>query len=204
MKKIISCGVFFILCIGMLSGCAGRTDADASTVFIDKKGKVVSVDVEDLDKEYYDGDELESYIKELIESYADKNGDAVSLSSFRVKDSVAKLKMQYDSYEDYVKFNGIELYAGSVVGARADGYDFDVSFYHADAGGEKKEKASKEDVLDDDDNKVVIIRANVNVQVPGKILYVSEQDTQVTGKDTVSIMGEGANEEAALTYIVYQ
>lgn len=203
MKKIISYGLFFIFCAAILSGCAGRTDADSSTVFIDKKGKVISVDVEDLDKDYYDGEELESYIKELIESYTDKNGDTVSLSSFKVKDSVAKLKMEYDSYEEYAKFNGIEFFAGTVLGARAEGYDFDVDFY--DAGdGEEKKKASKEDVLDDDDNKVVIIRANLNVQVPGKILYVSEQDTRLTGSSVVSITGEGANEEAALTYIIYQ
>lgn len=204
MKKFASFGLFFIFCIAALSGCAGRTDADASTVFIEKKGKVASVDVEELDKDYYDEEELESYIKELIESYTDKNGETVSLTSFKVSDGVAKLKMEYGSYEDYAKFNGIELYAGTVVGARAEGYDFDVDFYGVPDGGEKKKKASKEDALADDDCKVVIIKANLDVRVPGEILYVSEQDTEVTGKGSVSITGEGAAEEAALTYIIYQ
>ena len=48
-----------------------------------------------------------------------------------------------------------------------------------------------------------MIKANVDVKVDGTVLYVSKQDTKVTAKDTVSIMGEGANEEAALTYIIY-
>lgn len=204
MKKITSFLLFFALCAGLLSGCAGRTDVDASTVFIEKKGKIVSVDVENLDKDYYDGEELESYIKELIESYTDKNGDTVELSSFRIKDEVAKLKMEYDSYEDYTKFNGIELYAGTVLGAQADGYDFDTEFYSVSGGEDNNKAAKKEDVLEDDDNKVVIIRANIDVQVPGDILFVSKQDTEVTGKRAVSIKGEGANEEAALTYIIYK
>lgn len=203
MKKIISLLLLFMLSLSLFSGCAGRTDADASTVFIEKKGKIVSVDVENLDKDYYDGEELESYIKELIESYTDKNGDTVELSSFRVKDDVAKLKMNYDSYEDYTKFNGIELYAGTVLGAQADGYDFDVEFYSV-SGGEKEKKAKKEEIFEDDDQKVVIIKANIDVRVPGDILYVSAQDTEVTGKRAVSVTGEGASEEAALTYIIYE
>lgn len=203
MKKIISLLLLFMLSLCLLSGCAGRTDADASTVFIEKKGKIVSVDVENLDKDYYDGEELESYIKELIESYTDKNGDTVELSSFRIKDDVAKLKMNYDSYEDYTKFNGIELYTGTVLGAQADGYDFDVEFYSV-SGGEKEKKAKKEEIFEDDDQKVVIIKANIDVRVPGDILYVSAQDTEVTGKRAVSVTGEGASEEAALTYIIYE
>lgn len=204
MKKIIRLGLLFMLCAGLLSGCAGKTDADTGTVFIDKKGKIISVDVESLDKDYYDEGELESYIKELIESYTDKNGDTVELSSFHVKDEVAKLKMEYDSYEDYAKFNGIEFYAGTVLGAQAEGYDFGVEFYSVSDGEDGAKAAKKEDVLKDDDNKVVIIRANLDVQVPGDILFVSKQDTEVTGKRAVSIKGEGANEEAALTYIIYK
>lgn len=202
MKKLI-CMCIMIFCIGLLSGCSKKTDVDTSTVFIEKKGKVTSVDVEHLDKDYYDVDELKEYITEHVEDYTGKNGDTVKEVSFDVKDGIAKLTMEYDSYEDYTSFNGVELYCGTVVGAQADGYDFDTEFYRVE-DSQKQETVEKSDVLAEDDNKIVIIKANVDVWVPGTVLYVSAPDTDMRSEDVVSIVGEGANEEAQLTYIIYK
>jgi hypothetical protein len=193
-----------IFCIGLLSGCSNKkTDVDTSTVFIEKKGKVISVDVEHLDKDYYDIDELKDYITEHVEDYTETNGDTVKETSFDVKDGIAKLTMEYDSYEDYAGFNGVELYCGTVVGAQADGYDFDMEFYRVE-DSQKQEIVEKSDILAEDDNKIVIIKANVDVMVPGTVLYVSAPDTDIRSEDVVSIVGEGANEEAQLTYIIYK
>ena len=202
MKKIICVGFTMILCVGLLSGCSKKTDVDTSTVFIEKKGKITSVDVEALDKDYYDEAELESYITDHVNDYTSENGNTVEMASFTVTDQVAKLQMQYDSYEDYTAFNGIELYDGTVVEAEAAGYDFDTDFISA--SDEDTKKVSKDDVLADDNNKVVIIKANVDVKVDGTILYVSKENTKVTEKNKVSITGEGSAEEAALTYIIYK
>ena len=100
MKKIICVGFTMILCMGLLSGCSKKTDVDTSTVFIEKKGKITSVDVEALDKDYYDEAELESYITDHVNDYTSENGNTVEMASFTVTDQVAKLQMQYDSYED--------------------------------------------------------------------------------------------------------
>lgn len=202
MKKIICVGFTMILCMGLLSGCSKKTDVDTSTVFIEKKGKITSVDVEALDKDYYDEAELESYITDHVNDYTSENGNTVEMASFTVTDQVAKLQMQYDSYEDYTAFNGIELYDGTVVEAEAAGYDFDTDFISA--SDEDTKKVSKDDVIADDNNKVVIIKANVDVKVDGTILYVSKENTKVTEKNKVSITGEGSAEEAALTYIIYK
>ena len=202
MKKIICVGFTMILCMGLLSGCSKKTDVDTSTVFIEKKGKITSVDVEALDKDYYDEAELESYITDHVNDYTSENGNTVEMAAFTVTDQVAKLQMQYDSYEDYTAFNGIELYDGTVVEAEAAGYDFDTDFISA--SDEDTKKVSKDDVLADDNNKVVIIKANVDVKVDGTILYVSKENTKVTEKNKVSITGEGSAEEAALTYIIYK
>ncbi len=207
MKRILGTILSVLLCMGILSGCGRKTNVDTSTVFIDKKGKVTSVDVEGLDRDYYDEEELESYITEHVAEYTQKNGDTVEKVSFGVTEGVAKLQMEYDSCEDYTGFNGIELYQGTVLSAQAEGYDFDTEFYSVGDDSEEEgagKALKKEDVLADDDNKVVIIKANVNVQVPGSILYVSAQDTKVMDRKTVSITGEGADEEAELTYIIYK
>lgn len=207
MKKITGAALVMILCIGILSGCSKKTDVENSTIFIGKKGNIVSVDVESLDKEYYDAKELETYITEHVTEYTDKNGDTIEKASFRIEEGIAKLQMKYNSFEDYARFNGIELYTGTIVAARAAGYDFDTEFISVKKEKEGESKAaspSKEEILAEDDNHVVIIKANIDVKVPGTVLYVSAKDTQVTGKDTVSITGEGAGEEAGLTYIIYK
>jgi len=43
------------------------------------------------------------------------------------------------------------------------------------------------DILAQEDLKVVIIKANTDVKIDGKILYVSCDNVTVTGKDSVSI-----------------
>ena len=111
--------------------------------------------------------------------------------------------MEYDSCEDYTGFNGIELYTGNIVEAQAAGYDFDTDFYSVSDSDEKK-KVSGDEVLKDDECKVAIIKANVDVQVPGTVLYISGEDTEMVGNDTVSIVSADANEEAHLTYIIYR
>lgn len=203
MRKFICMGLMLIFCAGMLSGCSDKLDVDTSTVFVEKKGNITSVDVEAMDKDYYDESELEEYITEHVTEYTAENGDTVKKNSFQVEDGIAKLEMQYDSCEDYSKFNGIEFYSGTVVTAQAEGYDFEADFSSV-SDGEVQGSAAKADILANDDSKVVIIRANVAVQVSGNIQFVSSRDTSVTGKNTVLITGDGANEEAALTYIIYK
>ena len=203
MKKI-KCLCILILCMVFFAGCSKKTDVEASTLFIEKKGNIISVDVEELDKEYYDASELEDYISEHMEEYNEANDGDVEKASFDVKDGVAKLMMEYGSYEDYAKFNGVELYSGTALKAQAEGYDFDVKFYAPKEGGDGLEEASKEDVLAHEDVKAVIIQASLNVQVPGEVLYVSSKDVKLVGKDTVSIAEDLSKEEAALTYIIYK
>ena len=203
MRKIKCFGLMLVLCMGVFTGCAGKMNVTTSTVYVDKKGHIISVDVEELNQEDYDVSELEEYITENVTAYTAEYGEVVSKEAFKTEDGMAKLEMKYDSYEHYAKLNGIEMYVGTVVQAQADGYNFDTKF-NSVSEGEVKGSATKDDVMADDDYKVAIIKANVNVQVPGIIYYVSAQDTEVIGKNTVSITGEGASEEAALTYVIYK
>lgn len=203
MKKVTGAGVLLIFCMCLLFGCSKKTSVDTATVFIEKKGQIVSVDVETLDKDYYNETELEEYINDHVTDYVEDNGETVELTSFEVTDGVAKLQMKYDSYEDYSRFNGIDLYTGTVVTALAAGYDFDVEFSQISKDSDVQ-MVSRDEVLANDEYKVAIIKANVNVQVPGSILYVSSENTKVVDKHTVSIVQEEAGEEVALTYIIYK
>lgn len=186
MKRTGYIGLALILGMGLLAGCGKETDADTDTVHVAKNGKITSYDFEEFDQSYYDQDELQEFVDKAVEEYnAEHEKDAVKAEEVSVTDGVAKLKMTYKSAADYEAFNDIELYTGDVVQAMADGYHFDVDFAGVD--GDNIYGVDRSEVLAQDDLKVVIIRANTNVQIDGKICYVSCENVTVTGKNTVSI-----------------
>lgn len=206
MKRLAGICLSLILCVGMLAGCGTSVSSDDDLVYVDKKGKVTSIDVEDLDASYYDEDELNSFVKDEIDQYTAENGKGtVSLKDLKVEDGKAKLTMEYKTPEDYAAFNGIELYQGKIVKALAAGYDFKADFVSVEDGVEQKAATTKE-IYATENLKVVIIKANTNVQVDGDICYVSKENVTLTGNNSVSIAEEGNHsfETDVYTYIIYK
>ena len=192
MKRLAGICLSLILCVGMLAGCGTSVSSDDDLVYVDKKGKVTSIDVEDLDASYYDEDELNSFVKDEIDQYTAENGKGtVSLKDLKVEDGKA--------------FNGIELYQGKIVKALAAGYDFKADFVSVEDGVEQKAVTTKE-IYATENLKVVIIKANTNVQVDGDICYVSKENVTLTGNNSVSIAEEGNHsfETDVYTYIIYK
>ncbi len=187
MKRKTAIIFSMILSLSLLAGCGSKLDVEESTVYVDKDGSVISVDIESFEKDYYDESELKDYVKEEVEDYTSENGKkSVSLEDVSVDDSTATLKLKYASADDYTNFNGIELYTGTVVKAMAAGYDFNVDFVSV-RDGSVTGTATRDEILENDDYKVAIIKANTDVKVDGTILYVSSENVKVTAKDTVSI-----------------
>lgn len=208
MKKFGCIGMVLVLCTVFFSGCGSTFSADENTVYVQKNGKVVTVDIDDLDQDYYDEEELKNFVDDEITAYTDEHGKGtVKLSDLTVKDGTAVLKMQYKTAEDYTAFNGIELYQGSVVKALAAGYDFDASFSKVEDGS-MAVSVDRKEILEEDSLKAVIIKADIDVKVDGEILYVSTENVTVTGKDSISIREEGRSEESfetdVYTYIIYK
>lgn len=184
MKKLVSAGLCLILCTVLLTGCGNSLDADSSLVYVDKKGRVISIDVDGLK---YDAEGLNAFVTSEVEAYNEENGKgAVKLNDISVENGIAKMKMTYQTAEDYSDFIGIELYQGKMVNALAAGYDFNVDFARV-GDGTVKSFAEKSEVLEQDELKVVIIRANTDVKIEGEIVYVSCENVKLTGKDSVSI-----------------
>lgn len=187
MKRKAAIIFSMVLSLSLLVGCGNKLEVEESTVYVDKDGSVISVDIESFEKDYYDEKELKEYIDEEIDAYTSENGKkSVKLQDVSVEDSVATLKLEYETATDYTNFNGIELYTGTVVKAMAAGYDFNVDFVSVE-DGVVLGTADRDKILQNDDYKVAIIKANTNVQVEGEILFVSTENVELTGKDSVSI-----------------
>ena len=107
MRKRLGACLGTALCVSVLAGCGSSFNPDTDTVYVQKKGTVISASVESFDKDYYDQEELQSYVNEEIESYTKENGsDTVELDEVNVEDEEAKLVLKFDTGDDYADFNG--------------------------------------------------------------------------------------------------
>ena len=168
MKRLGCIGLTIMICAGMLAGCGSSLEADTNTVYVSKHGRIVTMDVEQLDQSYYDETELKEFVDSAVDEYNTENGkNSVKVDDLTVEDGTAKLRMDYETVDDYTAFNGVELYEGKIVQALAAGYDFDTDFAGVDKDGS--------------------VTGVTRVKIDGRILYVSCDNVTVTGKDSVSI-----------------
>lgn len=207
-KKILSslcmlCNV--ILCMTLLIGCGSTIEGEESVVYVDKKGTITFLDVHTFEESYYDESELKDDIDAAVEEYNQGHEKgSVKVEKLTVADQVAKLEMKFKTAADYSELIGIELYQGKVVTALAEGHSFDVDFAKVE-DGQVTGSATKQDIYGESDLKVVIIKANINVKVEGEICYVSSENVEVTGTDSVTVGGEDDSVETDVyTYIVYK
>ena len=110
------------------------------------------------------------------------------------EDGTAHVYLDYAGAEDYAQFNGIDFYAGTVLEAKADGYDIPDAFTAV---------TDKETTWDAEDNKIVIVGQQTQVRVDGTILFVSSNANAVD-KNAADVTYDILDEEAQPAYIVYK
>lgn len=175
--------VLVILAVFVFGSC-GTYDVDRSTVFIEEDGKVVSATVESFDENTYSKDELKEYISAAIEEFNSKNGEkSAKQKTLSVKEGVATLVIEYANTSLFQKFEGTEIFVGSIADAMEAGFAFDGQFASV-AGGVVRE-AAFEDFANDSEYKVAIIKANTKVVIDGTIYYVSTENVESVGEDYI-------------------
>lgn len=162
----------------MLAGCGGFSP-DETGVSVAKNGAVKSVAIENLDKDYYKEDELKNMIDSSVSEY-NQGGEKVKMDGFEVKDKKATLTLEFTSSADYAAFNNVTFFTGTVSEAKSAGYDFNEEFLAVEKG--KAKSAADTGTVELSGNyKVVILEEPMLVEVPGNIVYVSN-NIEVTGK----------------------
>ncbi len=203
MRKIVSLSLAAVLGCGLLAGC-GKLDVTRDTVYIQKNGKVTAASVDKLDKDYYSAEELEEYVNQTVAEYTAANDDkSLKVELFEAEEGNVKLNLKYASVQDYVSFNGTELFSGTVADAKSAGYDFDTSFSSVEEGAVTSE-ADAATILSEGENKIVITNEPVDVKIDGTVLYISSEGTSMVDKSTVSIAEPAENQVLGLNYIIYK
>lgn len=196
-------------CIGMsvlLGACGAKLDVQENTIALQRNGKILEAAVETFDQSYYKEDELNSYIQNAVDDYTAEHGKkSVSVTESKVEEKKAYLTLQYENAETFQDFSGIECFSGSIVEAQSAGYDFEQDFYPVTDGKADKKTVRGSSLLEDDDLKVLIVKENSDLIVPGKIAYVSTEGTEVTSEKKVNVTQKQQDtDESVLVYVLYR
>ena len=178
---IIAIGVFVFGSCGV-----DYADTDTNTVYVLKNGKVISTDVEAFNEKTYSAEELESYLQTVINTYnAGSDKELVKQKSLTIEENVATLVIEYANTEVYEEVNGVELFNGTIEEATKAGYDFAVDFAKFKDG--KALTATMEEFEGNEDYKVIIIKSNTKVVIPGEVCFVSTKNIAKVGEGYVLI-----------------
>ena len=196
-------------CIGMcmlMAACGTKLDVQENTIALQRNGKILEAAVETFDQSYYKEDELNSYIQNAVDDYTAEHGKkSVSVTESKVEEKKAYLTLQYENAETFQDFSGIECFSGSIVEAQSAGYDFEQDFYPVTDGKADKKTVRGSSLLEDDDLKVLIVKENSDLIVPGKIAYVSTEGTEVTSEKQVNVTQKQQDtDESELVYVLYR
>ena len=196
-------------CIGMcmlMAACGTKLDVQENTIALQRNGKILEAAVETFDQSYYKEDELNSYIQNAVDDYTAEHGKkSVSVTESKVEEKKAYLTLQYENAETFQDFSGIECFSGSIVEAQSAGYYFEQDFYPVTDGKADKKTVRGSSLLEDDDLKVLIVKENSDLIVPGKIAYVSTEGTEVTSEKKVNVTQKQQDtDESVLVYVLYR
>lgn len=187
----------------MLSGCemlgeSKWTPQEPSAISIDKKGVITEYVKDTLDQSYYDVTELQSMITSQVDDYNGTHGeDTITVEKFETTENgEVSLEMKYASAEDYEEFNNTEFYYGSMINAQLEGYLFDATYKRVKDGVVESSSVSGSEVIKEMAQQVLIVRAPLEVHVPGNVLYTST-NAEVLSSDVVNATGEQDEDEGA-------
>ena len=188
--------------ISALFGNSSQVESSKLTFRSD--GSVYFEEVTDFDEDIYSKSDLKAYVKDLIASYNETSGEyVISLDDLKVKNSEAYIATTYASYEDYASFTSYPLYFGTIEDASAAGYDFSGNFCEV-TDGQKGETVDTDLLTDFAGCYVAVVGENVEVEVPGTVVLVSDTSTEVLDFDEVGIAQADGNEDATdLVYIIF-
>ena len=190
-------GVLLLGGCSMLGGSTWEPKAETA-VSIKKDGSITEQVQESFDASYYNADELQNMITSSVSQYNTEHGEnSVTVGEFRAEDQTADLTMQYASAEDYAQFNNTEFYYGSMINAQLEGYLFDVSYKKIQNGVVTETSVSGSEVIKEMDKQVLVVRAPMEIQVPGNVLYTSS-NAEVLSGNVVNATGEQEDESEGL------
>ena len=197
-RKTVVMALVLCLAMSMLAACSSGREFSpkGNGMYVAKDGQFSTAFEEVVDKAYYtEADMLKFVVDEVVAYNKSKGASAVayqteaaekeilpvSITSFTYGDK-AQLILAYASAKDYLAFNEKDENAADelmfALAKHTTGMP-DMTFVSVEDGS----KIAAGSLVGDKKMKIVMVVGEQNVQVQGKLVYVSENVT-VTGEDT--------------------
>ncbi len=191
-------------------------------------GTVTETIFDRLDQDWYTGDELQDMIARSMNEYNAENGaGSLNVTEYSDEGGEVRVKLVYKTPEDYVRYNNVVFFSGSMLEAEMEGYLFTGPFSSVEGSEIMAKDLDASEPLAHKEYSVVVSDGLHAVQVPGKIRYVSSNGTVInshaaapagisadteTEGDTVYLTGDPGNGsevsdrelDASLLYIIYE
>lgn len=195
LKKKLWAAAGLFAAVSLLGGCDQLQQEqwepqESAAISIDEDGVVTEIIQEKLDAAYYNEAELQTMIDQEVADYNAQHGtDSVKVKTYEAAEGAVKLVMEYSAPEHYAAFNNVEFYYGSILDAQMEGYLFDVSYKKVRGGVVQGSAVSGSEVIQNMADTVMVVRAPLEVKVPGEIRYTST-NADVLGDSVVNATGE--------------
>lgn len=181
--KVKVCILAMIILVISLTGCSKEAnlikvekgtdkvvvnkDVQKNTIVVKEDGRLQVAIVGDFDKDYYDFEELKSFINEEINNYNSKNGqESIVFEVAEMRGNKVIVVQTYSDIEHYLSYNNIEGSLMSVTSAREDIESLPEVFCNS-----KGKDISRDEALKKDKYMIMNIKENTDVVVDGKIMY---------------------------------
>lgn len=195
-------GLIACICLSilLLSGCTQVKTPEiitTSTITVSNKGHIISYLVDEFDKEYYKLEELSKMvIEEALKYNSDFEDNPINVISVKMaegsNDKVI-VTTEYNNHKAYKETHENEFFWGTIAEAKEAGYDLKVTLVSVK---DNNTSISSEEISAMDKNHILIIKDNVNVRCPNKVLYL-DKNSSVNEDGTVKV----SNAEG-LSYII--
>lgn len=198
MRKALAAAALFAG-VSLLGGCDMLQQEtwepqESAAISIDEAGSITEIIQEKLDAAYYDAAELQTMIEKEVADYNSQHGEnSITVKTYEAAEGSVKLIMEYATAEDYAAFNNVEFYYGSMINAQLEGYLFDVSYKKVRDGVVQGSEVSGSEVIRNMADTVLVVRAPLEVKVPGEVIYTST-NAEVLETSVVNATGEQEDE----------
>lgn len=213
-RKTVVLTLVVCLAMSMLTACSSGREftPNGNGMYVSKDGQFSTAFEEVVDEAYFTEADMLKFVKDEVIAYNKSKGasavayqeDAaedetlpVSIASFSYGDK-AQLILAYASAKDYLAFNEKDEAAAKelmfALAKNTTGMP-DIALISVEDGSE----INADEVIGESKLKIVMIVGKQNIQVQGKLVYVTENVT-VTGEDT-AISGEAGT---GYSYLVFK
>ncbi len=189
MNRQKSKGMFFvILCSFLLCGCEQNGKTDGTSVKIEEDGTVIHTIIEEFDETLYNEDALKNMVLAEASAFNSTAGaGSMTVDKLEAEDGKVTVKMTFEEASMYADFNGKTFFYGTVSQAYDAGMNMDVTL---SSTKEDEESIGKEEILKLGEAKLLVIEEPIEVFVPSKILYASENVAVISGK-SAKVLDDG-------------